>query len=411
MKSIFLLENAVQEYSWGSIDGIASVTGMANPEGKPFAELWMGTHPSAPSKIVNPSPEGVVDLTSLADDDMQNVPGFSGGRNRGLPFLFKVLSAATPLSLQVHPDKIQAENGFRAENGQNIPIHAPDRNYRDDNHKPEIMAAVTPFKAMCGFREIGETLRLFDKLALPEIDAQKTLRRTGDYGPFITSLLTVGPAESAGLCERIILRLNELTEAAETARDPAFAKALETAMSLSAHYPGDLGILSPFYLNVIDLAPGEALYLPAGIMHAYIEGTGFELMANSDNVLRGGLTPKHIDVSELLSILNPRPFVPVKLRLLERAGIRYYPTPATEFLLGKISVEGSATDLPRSAPIIAICTQGTIRVEVPGDAEEISKGIVGYIRPGKGVAGFSGNGECWFATLPGDFFANEGIAR
>ena len=272
------ITNTPRDYAWGSTTAIPSLLGMP-VTGLPQAELWLGTHPGSPAR----TPTG-----SLADIAR-------------LPFLLKVLAAAAPLSLQAHPTIAQAVAGFARENAAGVPLDAPNRNYRDELHKPEILFALSPFRALCGFRPAAETRAALERL-LAEVPGDAVLiswlNRLGDDDD-IRSTFEWLLSRGSGVSEM----LTSLVAAAALVDGEHYALIAE----LAAAYPGDPGIAISLMLNLVTLSPGEVLYLPAGNIHTYIEGVGIELMAASDNVLRGGLTPKHVDVAELLSVLDFEP--------------------------------------------------------------------------------------------------------
>ena len=250
-----------------------------------------------------------------------------------LPFLFKVLAAAEPLSIQAHPNQEQARAGWARENAEGIPLDAPRRNYRDPNHKPELVCALTPFVALKGFRPLAATVRSLEPLARPELK-QEVARLAREASPaalrgLLARLMTLDPDERAPLLQRAA------AEAARRAQDPGWG----WVKRLLEKYPGDVGALAPLYLNLVTLEPGEALFLPAGELHAYLEGTALEIMANSDNVLRGGLTPKHVELEELLSTLvfEPQELVVLKPEALS-PGETSFRTPAREFELGFLDI-------------------------------------------------------------------------
>lgn len=401
MKSFYKISSVMQHYAWGSLDGISAVTGKVNTDNKPQAELWMGTHPMACSNLETGFSDETASFKDLIDSEMLKLADSRFPPNAGLPFLFKILSAGSPLSLQVHPSRAQAEQGFSRENEAGISLSAAHRNYKDINHKPEIMAALTSFKAMCGFREIPQTLDFFERLSIPDVNDSITLLKSDqNYQGFLRSLLTLAPDKSANLCKHLGERIDSLLKQ-PISLNSDFCTALKTSEALLAQYPADMGVLSPFYLNVLTLKPGEALFLPAGIMHAYLQGTGFELMANSDNVLRGGLTPKHIDILELLSILDPSPFVPRIISPNIHSGISYFPTPAPDFQLGFFSLENTFVTLPCSAPTIMIAINGELNLKSQsGEEMQLSRGEAAYLRIANIPATVSGSGTAWFATLP-----------
>jgi len=331
---LFLLENPVQNYAWGSLTAIADLLGRPSPNGLPEAELWIGAHPKAPSRILEPAGAGTLDQAIHKAPVALLGPEVCDRFGNELPFLLKVLAAAEPLSIQAHPNPEQARRGWTRENEEGIPLDAPRRNYRDPNHKPELLCALGPFTGLKGFRPVEEIARHFDPLKLPEIAAE--LSRLGrDRSPaalraFFARLMTLDADERAPLLSRALAEARR-----RGGRDPAWG----WVSRLHEKYPGDVGVLSPLYLNLVTLEPEEAVFLPAGELHTYLEGTALEIQANSDNVLRGGLTPKHVDVPELLATLvfEPRPREVLRPHEGE-PGEQIYHTPAREFELALLRV-------------------------------------------------------------------------
>jgi len=364
MNTIGILQNTVKPYAWGSCSGIAELTGQASPSNSPQAELWMGAHPRGPSRV------RVNDRWVLLSDLIAKFPNQMLGKTASarfhgkLPYLFKVLAAEKPLSIQAHPDKEQAVEGFFRENRKNIAINAFNRNYRDDNHKPECLCALTPFWALKGFRGLDETQRLL-KRACP-----KNLHNLDVSGlkNFFNSLMTLS-------CVQKVELIAETLSSAYQYDDPAF----QWALHLNQKYPNDIGMLAPFFLNLVCLQPGEAIFLQAGELHVYLKGMGVELMADSDNVLRGGLTCKHVDVSELMRIVKFA-VQPVSILYPEPVGKceRIYPVCAQEFALSMISLQDGrrySSSGKRSLEIL-LCTDGTAEIADP-DARstiEMSRG-------------------------------------
>ena len=360
MKTIHLLKNPIQNYAWGSRAALAELSGRHFPTEKPEAEMWMGAHPKAPSKVkTKHGDESLLDLIKQHPHDILGKELAAVYDNR-LPYLFKVLAIEQPLSIQVHPDRAQAKQGFARENSLEIPMDASERNYRDDSHKPECICALTHFWALNGFRDratmidlLRETCADFLEMGIREIEEY---RDSHGLKRFLYILLNLKEHD-------VQMILNHAVPYAETCRkrNPAF----DWMVRLHKSYPGDIGVLFPLILNLVRLNPGQAMYLPAGHMHAYLKGVGIELMANSDNVLRGGLTPKHVDVSELLNILD---FKEQPLNIIEPeergAGEKRYPTPANEFELSVIgTLEGEAyiSDKDRGVEILLV-TSGTVDV-------------------------------------------------
>lgn len=351
------LHGAVRSYAWGSRSFIPELLGEAPPSAEPQAELWLGAHPSAPARVATEA--GLLPLDAFVARAPEAVLGVGVAARFGstLPFLLKVLAADLPLSLQAHPSAAQARAGFARENAAGIPLDAERRCYRDPNHKPELICALTPFSALCGFRPLAELRDHLDVLGTPEMQAcAALLRERGEAG--------------LEACFRGLWSLDA------AARERAIARALARAredggahwgwvLRLAEAYPGDVGALAPLLLNLIELAPFEALFLEAGCLHSYLEGAGVELMANSDNVLRGGLTRKHVDVPALLDTLRFRcggvaPLRPARVSETESR----YATPAREFAL---AVLRPAPGAPYTSPSqrgveILLCSEGDARI-------------------------------------------------
>ncbi len=400
MNRICLLENKIQEYAWGSLTAIADLTGKPVPSERPQAELWMGAHPQAPSRVIqNGSQRSLLDLIN---DNPEEILGRKTAArfHNSLPFLFKVLAAARPLSIQSHPSLKQAKDGYDRENMNNIPLTAPFRNYKDSNQKPEIICALTPYWALNGFRKISRILELF-ALVNPQTLAQDLalFRRNPDrHGlkHFFTRLMSRNP-------QQIRQIVDETT---------AYAKAHEAeddiwswTVKLNSEFPNDAGVLGPILLNLVLLQPGEAMYLPAGQLHAYLNGVGIELMANSDNVLRGGLTEKHIDVPELLLTLT---FQDKDLTIIQPEGKEngelVYRTDAKEFELSRLK---TTADNPFfSAEIrrveIQICTEGQgIVTDLSDDTDlPIRKGCSFIVPASVKQYRISGDLTLYRATVP-----------
>lgn len=342
------LVNTVRPYAWGSTTAIPELLGTA-PTGEPQAEMWMGAHPGAPSLTAR----GPLNALIEADPVRELGPAAVDRFGPRLPFLLKVLAAGAPLSLQVHPDLAQARAGYAAEEAAGIPVDAPHRTYKDDNHKPELICALTSFEGFCGFRapaEAADTLAALGVDSLkPYVDLLHAHPEEAALREVLTALLTADPDETA----------HTVAEAAAAADRLGGAHAPYAA--LAHHFPGDPGVIAAMLLHHVTLQPGEALYLGAGVPHAYLSGLGVEIMANSDNVLRCGLTPKHVDVPELLRVVRFEPADPGVLRPeASPSGEEVYETPIDEFRLSRlVRAEGAApTDLTAATPQILLATAG-----------------------------------------------------
>ncbi len=339
-----LLDNVVQHYAWGSRTVIPSLIGAPSPADEPWAELWMGAHAGGPSRL----PDG----RTLRDVEPS------------LPYLLKVLAADAPLSLQAHPSRSQAQAGYAAEEAAGVPLDAPTRRYRDANHKPELMCALTPVDALCGFRRPDATRRLVEGLGVSELSQLTEPLLAGDESEGLrhafTALMTLPPDRSGKLVDEVDAAARRVLGRPDI---PASWRApLQWMLALAKAYPGDVGVVTSLMLHILSLSPGEAVYLPAGNLHAYLAGAGVEIMASSDNVLRGGLTPKHVDVPELLSVLkfSAEP-PPVVLPSPESAGVWVYRTPTPDFALRRVDVEhGVVVVQDAVGPRIVLCVSGSL---------------------------------------------------
>lgn len=370
------LENVIQRYAWGSPTAIPALLG-TTPDGGPQAELWLGAHPSAPSRTRAGPP-----LDALIAEAPLRLLGQASVERFGpqLPFLLKVLAAGQPLSLQAHPSLAQAKAGFAREEAAGVPRSAAHRNYKDANHKPEIICALTDFQALCGFRRVSDTVRLLSQLGVSTSQLEQAGLRA-----YFEELMTLPKAEQGSLVGHVV----------ERSKTPVagFEAECRLAQRLATLYPGDIGIIGALLLNLVVLAPGEALYLGAGNLHAYLEGTGVELMANSDNVLRGGLTPKHVDVPELLSVLlfEDGPATPLRAAGAPEA---VYATPAPDFRLSRVTLNDEPHRLaPRGAQLLLV-VDGAITVQ----GEQLRRGESVFIGADEGEVVLSGTGQLFRAT-------------
>lgn len=389
------LDNVIQPYAWGSHTAIAQLRGETAATASPQAELWMGAHPLAPSRLAS---SGEV-LSSLIAAGPEASLGAAVVARYGakLPFLLKVLAAETPLSLQAHPSPEQAIEGFNADEAAGIPLDSPLRNYKDKSHKPELLCALTEFWALCGFRALPDTLALLDELELPELAPLKALLAHGS--PRIAlktafSSLMLSPSD-----ERRELTLRVTEACRKHQQSSRFGAELTWAAKLADLYPGDVGVVSALLLNLIRLEPGQAVYLPAGNLHAYLGGMGVEIMASSDNVLRGGLTPKHVNVTELLRVLD---FRPLTVELVEPTVVgseRCYRTPAREFELSYFDVAGSELEVPVQSAEIWLVTRGEIALAAQTRHVTLSSGGSAFVQACSKHLRLAGNGRVFRARV------------
>lgn len=377
------LANEPRDYAWGSPSLLAALEGR-DPSGRPEAEVWYGDHPGDPSE----TPDGRTLDRWIAED------GAATGLGEPLPYLLKLLAAASALSIQAHPSKAQAEEGFAREEAAAIPRDAPDRTYRDANHKPELIVALSEtFRALAGLRDVDATRRLVAQLgsgAAPLAD--RLAAKDASLAAVIGWLLSDG----AGAARDVIA-------AAVAARSDEFGPELDLARSLDAQFPGDPGIVVALLMNLVTLRRGEGLFVPAGVLHAYLDGLGVELMAASDNVLRGGLTPKHVDAAELVSVLDPTPGMPpvVQPRTVGD-GILRYDVPIADFALLAVSPDPGGVVVPLEGPAIALATEGAPAVAAlaSGSAAALVPGAAVLVTPDEGGLRVTGEGRL-FIALPG----------
>ncbi|MFJ1709763.1 mannose-6-phosphate isomerase, class I [Kitasatospora sp. NPDC088346] len=378
------LENTIRPYAWGSRTAIPALLG-AEPSGEPQAELWMGAHPGAPSGIDRGYTARSLDQVIAADPQGELGAATVTRFGTTLPFLFKVLAAGEPLSIQVHPHMDQARAGFAAEEAAGVPMDAHERNYKDPNHKPEMLCALAEFTGVCGFRAPEQTARLLTRLSVPGLSGViQALRAKPEPKALREALTMVLTLDQDTVVDLVARTRNALLRLAAENPTPPDASMLRDYAALADHYPADPGLLSALLLNHMTLRPGEAVYLGAGVPHAYFHGLGVELMANSDNVLRAGLTPKHIDVPELLRVVefeatDPAAIQPVQVA--ECPGEELYPAPIHEFRLSRYRL--GSWPLPTDSPQIILCTEGrAVLVDAASEKLTLSRGESCFIAAG-----------------------------
>ena len=361
------LQTIIRGYPWGSHEFIAKVQGRTAPTDEPEAELWIGAHPDSPSTVDSQPLDKLIEASPELFLGERTVQRF-GPR---LPYLMKLLAAQQPLSVQAHPDAAQARAGFMAEEAAGVPKGSPERSYADPFHKPELLVALEDFDALCGFRPLDEAAGALGALGIPELDPVVRMLSAGDLRGALGTLL----ASKEEVVERV------------AAHDPLAAK-------LARFYPGDPGVIVALLLNRRTLPAGEAVWMPARTLHAYIEGAGVEIMAASDNVLRGGLTRKHVDVPELLRVLNFEPS-PVPILCAERVcdGVVTWPVPVPDFRLYRVAVTGAPVTLDPAGPRTVFCLTGPASVRDNDGAVTLSGGESAF--------GLAGSGPLTFAAEAG----------
>ena len=400
------ITNTPRPYAWGSTTAIAQLLGH-EASGSPEAELWLGAHPGSPSVILDPTQTGgATTLDEWIAADPQTTLGRFATSGR-LPFLLKVLAAGSPLSLQAHPTLEQARAGFARENDRAIALDAPERNYKDAFPKPELIYALSPtFDALCGFRPledvralllalIGASLCLEDPQPQPLEDLLDSLSGSGsgsDGALLRTFEWLIGQRTGVATLVSLVVTLAQRGVA-------GYEPEMATVVQLADNFPGDPGIVISLLLNRVTLAAGEALYLPAGNIHAYLGGLGVELMAASDNVLRGGLTPKHIDVPELLDVLD---FTPVAVPYLQSTspseGVAAFTPDVADFELLRIDGMFLDASVALTGPAIALCTAGDVSIAGAASSWSLVFGDSVYITPDEAGLRFTGSGTVFVAT-------------
>ena len=378
---MFEIVNTPRDYAWGSTSAIAELLGTV-PSGAPEAELWLGDHPACPARVATTG-------QSLIAWGASHPERFGTG---SLPFLLKVLAAESPLSIQAHPTRAQAERGFDRENTAGLDPDSPNRNYRDANHKPEVIVALTDFSALCGFRPSTQHAAIIAELVHRNIPGSSELASAVATGldSAVEWILTRG--------DGVDQLVDALSGGIRNPSDAIVDDALETARMLSSHFPGDPGVVVSLLLNHVTLRSGEALFLPSGNIHAYLHGLGIEVMAASDNVLRGGLTAKHVDVPELLSVLDFRELDEPRLDPTESNGVRTFDPGLDDFILTEITARDDV-HVTISGPAIAIAVEGEVVLH-SDDECGLSRGRSVFVDAGETLRRVSGHGRIFVAHSP-----------
>lgn len=396
MPEVFAVDGTIRDYAWGSTTTIQELLGLP-VDGRPAAELWFGAHPGAPSAALGSTLEELIAADPVGLLGERVVDEF-GPR---LPFLLKVLAARTPLSIQVHPTREQAEAGFAAEDARGIAIDAPERSYRDRNHKPELLCALSEFDALCGFRPVAATLQLLDALALDGL-APVRARLAGDGGLRAAFSYLLRLDDPASLAAAVATRAAALA-------DPEWAGVCAAVTVAATHFPGDVGVLLALLLNHVRLQPGEAIYLGAGNVHAYLRGAGVEIMANSDNVLRCGLTAKHVDVDELLAVTDFTELPDPRWPDSQAAGFGVgFDVPVPDFALRSADLDayrepgraqGSCATGGAGKPYLVLCISGSVRVRAGQTSVALAPGRAAFVPARDPVFTLEGTGQTFLATV------------
>ena len=380
------MHNGVQNYAWGSKDALTTLYGITDPQGRPMAELWMGAHPKSSSQVENAQGQ-TLSLRDQISADLEGQLGKKVAKRFGeLPFLFKVLCADQPLSIQVHPSKGAAEIGFAKENAAGIPLDAAERNYKDPNHKPELVYALTPFQAMNGFRELRDIVSLLQPVA----GAHQLIARFLNF-PDVDHLRAL----FAGLLSLESEDKSRALDVLKSVLREQHGEPWDTVRSIAEFYPNDSGLFSPLLLNVITLQPGEGMFLFAETPHAYLKGVSLEVMANSDNVLRAGLTPKYIDIPELLANLkfNARPANELLTTPVQKGAELNFPIPVEDFAFSIHALVAEPQTLEQDSAAIVFCIEGQSVLSKQGETLTLLPGESCYLSASESPVTVSGNGR------------------
>lgn len=400
---MFRIRSAAQSYAWGSPTAIPELLGVP-ATGDPVAEAWFGSHHAGPSLVDGADDAPARTLSEAIAGDPRRALGEDVVARFGarLPYLLKVIAADTPLSLQVHPNLAAAAEGFDREDAAGIPVDAPHRNYRDRNHKPELVYALTRFEAVCGFRAPRRAAELMVGLDAPLakelhdlLFAQRDARGIeAAFTQLLDPATRPGPDEVQQVVDACARRL------ADGSPSP---RADRTVVRLAEAYPGDPGVVTSLLLNPVTLHPGEALFVPAGGVHAYLRGVGVEIMASSDNVLRAGLTPKHVDVAELLRNVDYVAAPPIRIAPERFHGAtRVYYAPVDDFELSITSVEDAgAHPLPGRGPRVLLCLEGEATVRAAsGGSVALRRGDAAFVPASDGTLEVEGCARLVQADVP-----------
>jgi mannose-6-phosphate isomerase len=403
LEHVSLLQNPVLPYDWGSKKAIPDLLGQ-EPDGRPQAELWIGAHPSAPSTILSGYARGHLDRVILGEP-----LGVLGTRvleefGPRLPYLLKVLAADRALSLQVHPLPHLARAGFNRENAAGVPRDAPDRTFHDPHHKPEMVLALTQFDGLVGFRRPRVVLDHLDGLTGTLVDDVRGTLRTD---PSPTGIRTafrdlVARRDLPSVAHDIEVTLASVRD--RIAQGSPVERADRTVLALAEQHPGDPGVLASLMLNRVTLEPGESVFIPAGVVHAYLAGVAVEVMASSDNVLRAGLTRKHVDVDALVTCTTfepASPSVPDAIVPGDAAHVVHLRPPVPEFALMVADLmQGTHVALPPDGPRIVLCLDGRVSLHGAGGTTRLRRGQSALVRSSAGAVEVAGEGHLVCVYVP-----------
>jgi len=391
---LIALDNSIREYAWGSVDAIPRLLGI-EPTGRPAAELWIGAHPDEPSVwSAHPDRPGLDEVIATDPERLLGDAGMTAFGPR-LPFLLKVLAADKALSLQVHPTAEQARTGYESERAPDSGRDPTERNYSDPNHKPELAYALTDFQAFCGFRPAHRTAELFAALAVPELQPYCSLLTSdGGLRASFTTMLTLPDAARGRLVEAAIAGCRALALAGGE-----WAPAAQASVLAAEDFPGDVGAVLALLLNHVRLAPGEAIFLGAGNVHAYLRGVCIEVLANSDNVLRCGLTPKRIDIPELLRVADFTALAEPRWQPAEPVpGTRRFEVPVPDFALSVLDLDAGSASLIGTGPHLVLGTDGPVTVTCADERLSLGPWSSVFVAAGECHSTVTGSGTAYVVS-------------
>ncbi|MBC8033861.1 MAG: mannose-6-phosphate isomerase, class I [Chitinophagaceae bacterium] len=376
--NLFRISGKIQHYQWGGYHFIPSLLHLVNEENKPFAEYWLGAHDNAPAQLAT---ESGITLNAYIQQHPEVLGAQVSSRFKRLPYLLKVLDVHDMLSIQVHPSKDAAVSEYARENNAGIPLAAGHRNYKDDNHKPELMVALSDFWLLHGFKPeaaILETIGL-----VPEFDFMLPLFREGGYKKLYGVLMEMEQDDVNRILQPLLERIVAAYDTDYLKKESPHFWAARAALTFNTPDRIDRGIFSVYLLNLVHLKEGEAIFQEAGVLHAYLEGQNMEIMANSDNVLRGGLTPKHIDVKELMKHVDFNATNPAIIKGEDIGdGEEVFQSPAPDFRLSRFTPKGHAIYLIHlTTTDIFLAMEGTVLMKSGGTALLLKAGeaAVGFV--------------------------------
>ncbi|MCW3074769.1 MAG: mannose-6-phosphate isomerase [Flaviaesturariibacter sp.] len=369
MQHIYLLEGAVQHYSWGGYEYLPQLLDTSNNEHLPFAEYWLGVHPLKPSVI-----RGLEEmrLPDFIKEDVSRLGEYTANKFKGLPFLLKVLDVRQMLSIQVHPNLEQGREGFAKENALGVPLDAPNRNYKDANHKPELMVALSDFWLLHGFKPETQLIKVLEEV--PEFSHLLLIFREKGYKGLYEYVMRPSVQETEAMLNSIQERILPQYEAGSLEKSSPDFWAARAFQTYSKKDQPDKGIFSIYFFNLLHLKKGEGLFQDAGLPHAYLEGQNVEIMANSDNVLRAGLTEKHIDIPELMRLVQFEPTYPTIIAA-ETVGPTTYHSPAAEFQLSNYYLKaGESVSVSMTEASILLMLTGTLSLRCGDEKIRLTRG-------------------------------------